>query len=634
MLDSSSRFALLAVLLSGVTATAAAADHPGKAVYDKACASCHDHPETRAPALSSLKGMRYGTIHYSLTEGKMKGQGSLLTAAERASVIDFIVGRTAVDDGWVAKMMCPAERRKVNLEPTATVAGFGFDTKNHRHLTRQQAGVATADFKNFDLAWALALPQVTTMRAQAAVNGSTLFLPAGDAAQLYAIDISGDKPCFKWVYQNDIPLRTGVAYGVLPGSNRKVIVFGDVAPLVHMIDATTGKEIWRQSVRLTSLSNGTATPVIHGDRVYVPLSASEINFGADEKHECCKTHGAVFALDARTGKVIWATHTMADAKPIKDRGDGQMMWGPSGAPIWNTPSIDEKRGVLYVGTGEATSAPAESTTDAILAIDLKTGAIRWHFQATANDIFLTGCMNKRDGLNCPPKDSVFLDVDFGAGTILANRSGGRDIVLAGQKSSTLWALDPDQQGKVLWSRNFGPGSIAGGIHWGIAYDGQRVFAPVSVFPGPDGKPGPDQVAGLHAVDVDTGRLLWSYLPKPDCSGDRPNRVKLCEGGIGLSGAATVIDGAVLAGSLDGFLRAFDAATGDLLFQYDTARDYSTVNGVPGKGGAIDNASIIAANGYVFVNSGYGLLGNQTPGNVFLAFRAKPVTAAQNRTAPQ
>jgi polyvinyl alcohol dehydrogenase (cytochrome) len=620
------RVCLLCILALSACATAVAQE-PGKAVYDRACASCHDHPETRAPALASLKGMRYGTAHFALTEGKMKAQGASLTPGELASILDFVVGRAAVDDSWVARMMCPADRRSINLDARATVAGFGFDTQNSRRLTRQQAGVATADMRNLELAWALGFPKVTTMRAQAALVGSTLFLPVGDVGQLYAIDISTEKPCFKWVYRSDIPLRTGAAYGVLPGSGRKVLVFGDAAPIVHMVDAKTGEELWHQSVRLTSLSNGTATPVIHGNRVYVPLSASEINFGADEKHECCKTHGAVFALDAFTGKVIWAAHTMEDAKPVGDRGDGQQMWGPSGAPIWNSPSIDEKRGVLYVGTGEATSAPAAPTTDAILAIDMKSGAIRWHFQATPNDIFLTGCLNKRDGLNCP-KNSAFLDVDFGASTILAHRRGGKDIILAGQKSSTLWALDPDNKGKVLWSRNFGPGSIVGGIHWGIAFDGKRVFAPVSVFPGPDGKPSPPgQVAGLHAVDVDTGKLAWSFEPKADCSGDRATRVKACATGIGLSGAATVIDGAVLAGSLDGFLRAFDAATGELLFQYDTARDYETLNGVPGKGGAIDNASIVAANGYVFVNSGYGLLGNQAPGNVFLAFRAQSARSA-------
>ncbi len=595
--------------------------HPGKAVYDRACASCHDHPGvTRAPAFAALKGMRYGTIHYALTEGKMQAQGAGLTVAERASLIDFLVGRGVTDDRWEQRMMCSADRRAVDLRASPTVAGFGFDLQNQRRLTRRQAGLATADFPRLELAWALAFPNATTMRAQAAIVGKTVFLPVSDYGHLYAIDISHDRPCFKWVYRNDIPLRTGVAYGTLPGSGRKVLVFGDIAPLVHMIDAQTGKEIWRQSVRLTSLSNGTGTPFLYKDRVYVPLSASEINFGADPNHECCKTHGAVFALDAATGRIIWAAHTMQDARPVRDRGDGKMLWGPSGAPIWSSPAIDEKRGLLYVGTGEATSEPAEPTTDAILAIDLATGAIRWHFQATQNDIFLTGCMRNRHGLNCP-KYGVFLDGDFGASVVLAHRPGGRDVLLAGQKTSALFALDPDT-GRLIWSRSFGPGSVLGGIHWGLAYDGTRVFAPVSVLPGRDGRPGPGQIAALHAVEVDTGKVDWSFIAQPDCSGDRRERVKNCAGGIGLSGAATVIDGAVVVGSLDGFLRAFDTRTGERLFQYDTARAFDTLNGVPGHGGAIDNASIVAANGYLFVNSGYGLMAGQTPGNVFLAFRAK------------
>lgn len=622
---------LILILIAGAGAPAGwvqGAEHPGKAVYERSCASCHDHPGvTRAPSFDALRAMRYGTIHFALTEGKMQAQGAPLSATERASLIDYLVGRSVTDDSWEARMMCSPDRHAATGAPTVT--GFGFDLHNHRDLSRRQAGLGTADFRHLELAWALGFPQATTMRAQAAVVGSTVFLPVSDFGHLYAIDVSSDRPCFEWVYKNDIPLRTGVAYGVLPGSGRKVLVFGDIAPLVHMIDATTGKEIWHQSVRLTSLSNGTGTPVLYRDRVYVPLSASEINFGADPNHECCKTHGAVFALDAATGRIIWAAHTMHDARPIRDRGDGKMIWGPSGAPIWNSPSIDEKRGLLYVGTGEATSEPAEPTTDAILAIDMRTGAIRWHFQATANDIFLTGCLRQRDGLNCPPKNSVFLDADFGASTILVNRPDGHDIVLAGQKSSTLYALDADT-GKVLWSHNFGPGSVVGGIHWGIAFDGKRVFAPVSVLPGRDGKPGPGQVAGLHAVDVATGKVEWSFEPHGDCSGDRASRVKNCAGGTGLSGAATVVDGAVVVGSLDGFLRAFDAATGELLYQYDTAHEYDTVNGVPGKGGAIDNASIVAANGYVFVNSGYGLMAGQTPGNVFLAFRRKRAATAAVR----
>ena len=366
------------------------------------------------------------------------------------------------------------------------------------------------------------------------------------------------------------------------------------------------------------LSNTTGTPLVHGDRVYVPISASEINLGGEDKHLCCKTHGAFTALDARDGRTVWTYHTMPEAKPIRDRGDGQMMWGPSGAPIWTSPVLDLKRGLIYVGTGEATSAPAWDTTDSVLAIDMHTGKLRWKFQATKDDIFLTSCMRRPEGLNCP-REGRLLDHDFGASMLLGKLPNGREVLFAGQKSGMLWALDPDADGKLLWSREFGKGSPIGGIHWGMAFDGQRVFAPIHKFPGPNGDDA-NQTPGLHAVDATTGEVRWSYTSVADCSGDRKARVPTCATNIGLSGAPTVIDDVVVEGSVDGWLRAFDAATGAVRWSFDTARPYKGVNGVDGHGGAIDNASIIAANGYLFVNSGYGLMGGQRAGNVFLAFR--------------
>jgi polyvinyl alcohol dehydrogenase (cytochrome) len=499
------------------------------------------------------------------------------------------------------------------------VATFGFDKRNQRHLTEVQAGITTQDFANMELAWAIGFPKATTMRAQPAIVGTTMFLPVADAAKLFAIDISG-KPCFKWVYQSDVPLRTSAAYGELPGSKRKVVVFGDLGSNIHMVDASTGKLIWRQHVGLYELSLTTGTPVLHKDRVYAPISQYEITVGGDPKQLCCKTHGAVVALDATSGKTVWTAHTMEEAQPLRDRGDGKMYWGPSGAPIWNSPVIDEKRGVLYVGTGEATSEPAHKNTDAILAFNLKDGTLRWSFQATENDIFLSGCRPGATGLNCPKEKSVYRDVDFGASLILAKNSAGKDLILAGQKSGTLWALNPDT-GKVAWKQEFGEGSPLGGIHWGIAFDGERAFAPINRPYGFNGPKEGSQKPGMHAVNVNTGEVVWTFTAEPDCTGERQARVKGCASTIGLSAAPTVVDGAVVTGSLDGFLRALDAKTGAVLFKFDTAREFETLNGVKANGGAIDAASIVAANGYVFVTSGYGMFG-QMPGNVLLAFKAK------------
>ncbi len=604
----------------GGPATPPDANHPGKPLYDKYCSTCHDHPtETKSVPFATLRGMRHGTLHYALTQGKMKLQASPMKEAEIGTLLDFIAGRQVLDERWIARLQCTPERAKFNPKGAATVAHFGFGPGNHRALTAAQAGLSTADFKDLELAWSLAFPGVTTMRAQPAIVGNTLFLSVGENAKLFALDISGPTPCVQWTYTAEVPLRSGIAYGEMPGTGRKVITFNDVATRIHLVDAATGKLLWKTPVGLYDLSNATGTPVIHGNRVFVPLSASEINIGGDERHLCCTTHGAFFALDIKTGRKVWTYETMEQARPIKDRGDGQMMWGPSGAPIWTSPLLDEKRGLIYVGTGEATSAPAAPTTDSVLALDMKTGKLRWKFQATPDDIFLTACMRNPKGLNCP-REGRLLDHDFGATLVMGKRADGRDILLAGQKSGMLWALDPDNAGRLVWNREFGKGSPIGGIHWGLATDGERVFAPIHLFPGPDGID-PNQRAGLHAVRVDDGTVLWSYEPQPDCSGDRPQRVPNCKG-VGLTGAPTVVDGAVVEGSADSILRAFDAKTGEVLFTYDTARAYTGVNGVTGHGGAIDNASIVAANGFLFVNSGYGLMGGERPGNMFLAFRKK------------
>jgi polyvinyl alcohol dehydrogenase (cytochrome) len=461
------------------------------------------------------------------------------------------------------------------------------------------------------------------------VVGSTLFFPVGETSQLLAIDVSAPQPCLQWVYNSDVQLRTSAAYGEIGG--RKVIAVGDVAANIHLVDALTGAKLWQTSVQLYPLSITTGTPAIHDGRVYAPVSQYEITLGANDDHECCKTHGAVVALDGKTGRKIWTAHTMEEAKPVRDRGDGKMIWGPSGAPIWNSPVIDAKRGLLYVGTGEATSEPAAKTTDAILAFDLKDGSLKWSFQATENDIFLTGCMGNRpapanaparkQGLNCP-RESVFRDVDFGASVILGKRADGSDVLFAGQKSGTLWALNPDD-GKVVWRQDFGEGSPLGGIHWGIAFDGERVFAPINRPYGFSAASSASrtQKPGIHGVEATSGKVLWTFAAEPDCSGDRQARVRSCNSNIGLSGAPTVIDGAVVEGALDGILRVFDTKTGAVLFKFDTAQKFDTINGVPGTGGAIDSASIVAANGQLFVASGYGMFG-QPPGNVLLAFRPK------------
>jgi polyvinyl alcohol dehydrogenase (cytochrome) len=620
----------MAVLVSlaasaGTVQALSAEDHPGRKVYEQTCAACHDKPEaTRSPALTTLQKMRVQQIAYAINEGKMKTQAAGLSDDQKRELLEYLTGAQPTSDAWIADMMCPTERRTVNTEAEPTVSTFGFNQNNHRYLSSKEAGLKKGDFKNLELAWAIAFPGATTMRSQPAVVGSTLFLPVADAAKMFAINIDGE-PCIQWVYQSDIPLRTSASFGEIEGG-REVLAVGDMGANVHLLDAKTGENIWKTHVGFSELSLTTGTPVILKNKVIAPVSQFEIMVAAADEHVCCKSHGAVTALDAKTGEKIWTAHTMEDAKPIRDRGDGQMIWGPSGAPIWNSPVVDEQRGLVFVGTGEATSEPAHKNTNSILAIGLNDGDIKWSFQATPDDIFISGCGGDKRAKNCPrPEDTVYRDVDFGASVILGKGKDGRDLLFAGQKSGELWALNPDN-GEVVWHQAFGEGSPLGGIHWGIAYDGKRVFAPINRPYGfgapPEGK-GPErtQKPGMHAVDASTGKVLWTFAAEPDCSGDRKERVRSCGSNIGMSGAPTVIDGVVVEGSLDGFLRVLDVKNGKVLFKFDTAQSFQGINGVEGQGGAIDNASIVAANGRLFVNSGYGMFG-QMPGNVLLAFKPK------------
>lgn len=616
-----SKSALLAITLTASVIASAqviesATNSEGQAVYDRACGVCHNQPEeTKSPPLDTLKRMGPRAVSYALTNGKMKNQAAGLNETDIDNVVAYLSATADIDNSWISNHTCPAERSAVDTG-APTIWTQGFDRQNHRHLTAEQAGLTTADMGKLELAWSMAFPQTANMRSQPAIVGNTMYYPIVDSGQLFALDIGGDSPCVKWVYQHDIPLRTTIGYHTLE-NGMNVLLFADNAAHVLLMNASTAEILWDVSVKVTSVSNVTAMPVLYGERIFVPISSGELNMGAAPDYECCSSHGAVVALDVNTGEREWVYHTMEDAKPTTVSSVGTQQYGPSGAPIWTAPAIDEKRGLIYVGTGENTSAPATDTSDAIIALRMDDGSVAWQFQATPNDIFLTGCMNDNTGPNCPPADSINKDWDFGAAIMLAQRSDGSDVVLGGQKNGVVWALNPDN-GELLWNTKVGPGGAMGGIHWGMAFDGQRIYAANNMSTGPtaDG-----EAPGLHALDVNNGNIVWSYLHKPQCNAERLANLPSCERSYGMSAATLLVDGAVVQGTNDGFVKVFDAQRGEPIFSFDTAKSFTTINGVEGRGGAIDNFSIWAANGMLFVQSGYGLMG--VPGNVLLAFKPAP-----------
>jgi polyvinyl alcohol dehydrogenase (cytochrome) len=348
--------------------------------------------------------------------------------------------------------------------------------------------------------------------------------------------------------------------------------------------------------------------------LYVPVNAvGEEGAGSGPTYACCTFRGSVVALTARTGEVRWKTYTISE--PPRPRGKsktGQVNWGPSGAGIWSAPTIDEKRGVLYVGTGNQFSGPRHSAGDAIIAMALDTGAVKWINQRTVNDISIGGCRDPKavKRPNCPERP-VGPDVDFGASPMLIRLPNGRDLVIAGQKSGIAWGMDPDLEGEVVWDYRAGRGGPMGGIEWGTATDGELAYLPISDDQSAIYERTGDTPGGLHAIHVATGRRAWfTPPPPPRCGSGRG-----CS--AAQSAAITVIPGVVFSGSIDGVLRAFSTKDGSIVWEFDTNREFETVNGVQAKGASIGGPGPVVVDGMLFVNSGYSLGGR--PGNVLLAF---------------
>ena len=417
--------------------------------------------------------------------------------------------------------------------------------------------------------------------------------------------------CVRWTYHASAEVRTGIAISPWTAGDaqaRPALYFGDLLGNVYGVEAFTGRELWRMRADTHPNATITGSPSLHDGRLYVPVSSLEVTPALDPKFECCKFRGSVVAYDAASGEKLWQTYTIETPAAVTGKNrSGTDMYGPSGAPIWNSPAIDAKRGQLYVGTGENYSSPATLTSDAIFAIDLKSGKVKWSYQATPNDAWNTSCDSPTPD-NCPKEDGP--DFDFGAATMLASLSDGRDLVLGGQKSGMVTALDP-ANGKLVWNAKVGRGGIQGGIHFGMAAEGDILYVPIS--DGEDGRTYPEKrQPGLYALDLKTGQYAWKSPAVDVCKGR-----KFCEPGI--SAAITAVPGLVLAGGMDGMLRVHDGATGKVLWENDTTAEVTATSGARAHGGSIGGAAgPVVSNGRLFVNSGYGIYGHM-PGNVLLVF---------------
>ena len=583
---------------------------PGKPIYDAACASCHEGAVKKAPHRDMIGLMPPEAILRSLEQGIMQEEASGLTAEERVQVAEFLAG---VAMGSIATTDLPACGDSVPQPDFSTapeVINWGLEPTNTRHIPAAKAGLSAERLPALKPRMAIRFPSANRARSQPTFAGSAI-LVGSHSGKVYALD--QESGCAHWSYQASSEVRTGIVFGHLSGDRKEPMTaafFGDLLGHVYAVNASTGEELWHQRADDHPNATITGTPSLHEGVLYTPVSSLEVNLGLDPYYECCTFRGSVAAYAAATGELLWQTYTIDEPAVVQYQNRAETnMWGPSGAVIWNSPAIDAKRNQLYVATGENMSSPATLTSDAIFAMALDDGAVNWVFQATANDVWNTACDTENDH-SCPPEGGP--DFDFGAATMLLSASDGQELVIGGQKSGIVHAVNPDD-GSVVWQTRVGRGGIQGGVHFGMAAAGDRLFVPISDMADGREYPNPDR-PGLHALDIRTGEILWSSLNPDACKGR-----DFCHPGV--SQAVTAANGLVYAGAMDGMLRVHDAETGAVLWELDTTQEFTTITGETTHGGSFGGAAgPIIHQGDLALSSGYGIY-NHMAGNLLLVLSA-------------
>lgn len=602
---------LLSIIFSSLTFTiyqdAVIPPHATSAeIYQLRCAACHDKPTARIPPRAQIVKRSTEEVVLTMTTGTMKQWAEGLTPVQITGVAVYLTGKPLAQAATASAStdnLCKESAPPLTLnEPQWN--GWGRDLDNSRY--QPKPGISAADVPRLKVKWAWRHPG-SMATGQPTIIGQRLFVTT-EAGQLFSLNaLTG---CTYWSIKAGkagAALRSAISVGALPddGKARFAIYFGDLKGNMHSVDADTGELIWTTKVEDHPLSRVTGSPVLYRNRLYVPVSSIEEVAGREAKYECCKFRGSLVALDAHTGKILWKSFTVQEEpRPFKKNSAGTQMYGPAGGAIWSAPTIDPRRKVIYVGTGNSYTDVPTGHADAIMAFDLETGSLKWVNQITPNDNFLVGCRQPGVG-NCP--EDAGPDHDFGSSPILRTLPNGKQILLAGQKSAVLYALDPDKSGKILWQVRLGGGGALGGIQWGFAADEQNVYVPVADTTGPQRKP------GITALQISTGKQLW-HVPAPaaNCSWGQAR----CNNSQ--SAAATLIPGVIFSGTVDGHLRAYATKDGTIIWDVDTALPMATVNGGLTSGGALDGGGPTIANGVLYTNSGYGRIVGQ-PGNLLLAF---------------
>jgi polyvinyl alcohol dehydrogenase (cytochrome) len=591
------------------------AQDTGAAIYAEQCARCHDVPDSRAPARDVLEQMAVNRIIRTMDFGAMMSVTYMLDRADREAVARYL-GVAGDDRGPPAAAYCAGTDVVLDDAPAAGWNGWSPGATNTRF--QSEPGFEVDALPNLGLAWAFGFEGDVNAFAPPAVIGESLFVGSAGGS-IYALDAASG--CIKWHFQADGPVRTAMLVAPLDGDDANAghaLMFGDQSGGFYAVGAENGRLLWRARPEPHESTKLTGTPIAYDGVVYVPVASWEESRPLNPAYECCTFRGSVVAYRIADGARIWKSWLVTETpERIGETADGVPIYGPSGVGTWSAPTLDRERGLIYVTTGNNYTGQT-AFSDAVVAMRLDDGAIEWARQITPGDEFNLYCRQQPGG--CPGED-----LDLGASAVLVRLGDGRERLLVGQKSGLVFALDPADSGRIVWQARVGEGGINGGVQWGMASDGRRVYAAVSdlgrreqadrdaVDPRPNGVD-PARGGGLTALDVATGERVWYAAPAP-CPEGRP----VCS--PAQPSAVTAMPGAVFSGAVDGHLRAFDAADGRVLWDYDTVREFAAVNGVAARGGSIDGDGAVIAGGRVYITSGYGRNGG-IPGNVLLAFEIR------------
>jgi polyvinyl alcohol dehydrogenase (cytochrome) len=519
---------------------------------------------------------------------------------------------------------CSSSPMKFALDPEAPQwNGWGASISNKRFQSSSTAGISQANVPRLKPKWAFGFDGAVAAYGQPMVLSGNLFV-GSEKGQIFSLDARSG--CIHWSFQAAAGVRTAIIAGPESETNSAslAIYFGDQHGAVYALDLASGHMLWKAQTDSHPATLITGSPQLWKGRLYVPVASSEEDFAPNSRYECCSFRGSLIALDASSGRQIWKTYTINEMphKTQLNSADTQL-WGPSGAGVWSAPTLDPDHNMIYIATGNAYSDPAPATSDSVLALDLTSGKLLWSRQLTENDAYNSACY-QADQSNCPKSRGK--DFDFGSSPILVSLTGGHRELIAPQKSGVVYALDPDQEGKLLWQMRLGDGGPLGGVEWGAAADtdAQILYAalsdcnwkPIEWMEDGVKKSGygldPAKGGGMFALRLADGQQVWHASPSATSCQDR----SMCS--PAQLAAVSAIPGAVFSGALDGHLRAYSAANGRILWDFDTAQDFTTVNGVAARGGSINGPGPVIVGGMLFMNSGYGRFG-EAAGNVLIAF---------------